>query len=138
MHGTPETDRRNWARAANEHLRAVTQAVDRLREVFQTELATPSETDVAVASHVVSACSKLNGWLGSSHAPRGFAKASGELGAAAGVYRNAAVAFKSLEDVDGDQREARSKACATLLDQGDHHVSIFLAAVAKKIGDATS
>ena len=75
-------------------------------------------------------------WLRSGHAPRGFAKAGGELGAAAGVYRNAAVAFKSLTDVDGDQREARANACATLLEQGDHHVEIFVAALAKKLGDA--
>ena len=67
---------------------------------------TTSEADEAVASHVVAACSNLNDWLRSGHAPRGFAKAGGELGAAAGVYRNAAVAFKSLADVDGDQREA--------------------------------
>jgi len=86
----------------------------------------------------VSACSNLTDWLRSGHAPRGFGKAGGELGAAAGVYRNAAVAFKSLDDVDGDQREARSNACATLLEQGDHHVEIFVAALAKKLGDATA
>ena len=85
---------------------------------------------------MVSACASLNGWLSSSHAPRGFAKAGGELGAAAGVYRNAAVAFKSLADVDGDQRKARSNACGTLLEQGDHHVDVFVAALAKKLGDA--
>ena len=137
--GTPEPEaaRRKWASTAQEYLVAVTQAVDRLREVFQTELETPPETDEAVASHVVSACSNLNGWLRSSHPPRGFAKAGGELGAAAGVYRNAAVAFRSLADVDGDQRQARSNACATLLEQGDHHVEIFVAALAKKLGDAT-
>ena len=118
-----------------EYLVAVTQAVDRLREVFQTE--TPPQTDEAVASQVVSACSKLSGWLRGSHAPRGFAKAGGELGAAAGVYRNAAVAFRSLADVDGDQRQARSTACATLLEQGDHHVELFVAALAKKLGDTT-
>jgi hypothetical protein len=86
---------------------------------------------------VVSACSKLNGWLAGSHAPRGLAKAEGELGAAAGVYRNAAIAFKSLGEVDGDQREARSNACATLLDQGDHHVGLFVAVLTKKVRDAT-
>jgi hypothetical protein len=66
-----------------------------------------------------------------------LAKAGGELGAAAGVYRNAAVAFKSLADVDGDQRGARANACATLLEQGDHHVETFVAALAKKLGDST-
>ena len=59
------------------------------------------------------------------------------MGAAAGVYRNAAVAFKSLADVEGVQRKARSRACATLLEQGDHHVELFVAALAKKLGDGT-
>jgi hypothetical protein len=116
---------------------AVTQAIDDLRGVFQSDLKTPSDTHEAVASRVVSACSNLNDWLRSGHPPRGFAKAGGQLGAAAGVYRNAAVAFKSLADVGGDQREARSKACATLLEQGDHHVEIFVDALAKKLGGAT-
>jgi len=134
----PEAARREWASTAQDYLAAVTQAVDNLRGVFQAELETPAETSEAVASHVVSACSNLTDWLRSGHAPRGFGKAGGELGAAAGVYRNAAVAFKSLDDVDGDQREARSNACATLLEQGDHHVEIFVAALAKKLGDATA
>jgi hypothetical protein len=115
---------------------AVTEAVDHLRKLFQMELDTLPETDEAVAAQVISACASLSGWLRSSHAPRGFAKAGGELGAAAGVYRNAAVAFRSLADVDGDQRHSRSSACATLLEQGDHHVEIFVAALAKKLGDA--
>lgn len=137
MSETPELEaaRREWASTAEEYLADVAQAVDRLREVFQTEQETPSETDEAVASTVVSACGKLSGWLRSSHAPRGLAKAGGELGAAAGVYRNAAVAFRSLTDVDGDQRQARSNACATLLEQGDHHVDVFVATLAKKLGD---
>ena len=104
--------------------------------MFQAGLETPSETDEAVASHVVSACSTLSGWLGSSHAPRGLGKAGAELGAAAGVYRNAAVAFRSLADVDGDQRQARSVACAKLLEQGDRHIETFAGALAKKLGDA--
>jgi hypothetical protein len=133
----PEAARRIWASTAQEYLVAVTEAVDHLRELFEMELETPPETDEAVASQVVTACGSLSGWLNSSHAPRGFAKAGGELGAAAGVYRNAAVAFRSLADVDGDQRQARSTACATLLEQGDHHVEIFVAALAKKLGDAT-
>ena len=122
---------------AQDHLVAVTQAVDNLRGTFQADLETTPETDESVASLVVSACSNLNDWLRSGHPPRGFAKAGGELGAAAGVYRNAAVAFKSLADVDGNQREARANACATLLDQGDHHVELFVTALAKKLGGAT-
>jgi hypothetical protein len=132
----PEAARRRWASTAQEYLAAVTEAVDHLRELFQMELETPPETDEAVASQVVTSCSNLSGWLSSSHAPRGFAKAGGELGAAAGVYRNAAVAFRSLADADTDQRQVRSNACATLLEQGDHHVETFVGALAKKLGDA--
>lgn len=131
----PQAARRKWAATAQEHLIAVTEAVDRLREVFQTELETPSETDEAVASQVISACGSLSGWLRSSHAPRGFAKAGGELGAAAGVYRNAAVAFRSLADADGRQQQARSAACGKLLEQGDRHVESFAGALTKKLGD---
>ena len=115
---------------------AVTEAVDRLRTCSRRNERRHPRLDEAVASQVVSACGSLSGWLRSSHAPRGFAKAGGELGAAAGVYRNAAVAFRSLADVNGDQRQARSTACAKLLEQGDRHVETFASAVAKRFGGA--
>jgi hypothetical protein len=139
MPGTPEPEaaKREWASTAQEYLQAVSQAVDLLREVFRTEQERSSETDEAVASNVVSACGNLSDWLRGSHPPTGLARAGGELGAAAGVYRNAAVAFKSLAGVDGDQRRVRSDKCGSLLDQGDHHVDLFVAALAKKLGDAT-
>jgi hypothetical protein len=133
----PEPARREWASLALEYLSALTETVDHLREAFRTESERPSETNEAVASQVVSACGELSSWLRSSHAPRGLAKAGGELGAAAGVYRNAAVAFRSLPDAEGMQRQARSNACATLLEQGDHHVEVFVAALAKKLGAET-
>jgi hypothetical protein len=139
MPGPPDAaaERRIWASTAQDYLAAVNQTVANLRRLFLVEAEISPETDEAVASQLVSACANLNEWLRSGHPPRGFAKAGGELGAAAGVYRNAAVAFKSLADVDGDQREARANACATLLEQGDHHVERFVAALAKKLGDAT-
>jgi hypothetical protein len=90
---------------------------DRLREMFHSDGAGERDSDEAVASQVVSACSSLNDWLRSSHPPRGMAKAGGELGAAAGVYRNAAVAFRSLADVDGDQRQAQVP--TSTLEQGE-------------------
>jgi hypothetical protein len=133
----PDSARREWASTAQDYLGAVTRAIDNLRGAFKADVEPTSETDEVVASLVLSACSNLNDWLRSGHPPRGFAKAAGELGAAAGVYRNAAVAFKSLADVDGDQRQARANACAALLDQGDLHIETFAAALAKKLGDAT-
>ena len=133
-----EAARHRWASAANERLALVTAAVERLRKGYEVERDTPSEASAAVASEVVAACGSLAGWLSSARAPRGFGKAEGELGAAAGVYRNAAVAFRSLEDADGNQRRARSNACLALLEQGDHHVEIFAEALAKKLGDGKS
>jgi hypothetical protein len=131
----PDAERRKWAARAQEHLHAVTAAVDGLRKLFEADLETPVEADEDVAAQVVSACDSLHGWLRSSHAPRGLAKAGGELGAAAGVYRNAAVAFRSLTDVHGRQRQARSAACTRLLEQGGRHVERFAGALAKKLGD---
>jgi len=131
-----EAARRKWASTAKERLTAVTEAVAHLRRMFEMESDTLPETATAVASELITACGSLSGWLSSSRAPRGFGKAEGQLGAAAGVYRNAAVAFRSLADADTDQRQVRSNACATLLEQGDHHVETFVGALAKKLGDA--
>lgn len=48
---------------AQDYLATVTRAVDSLRGIFQADPETPSETDEAVASHVVAACGNLNNWL---------------------------------------------------------------------------
>ncbi len=69
----------------------------------------PSEAFAEVASEVVTACGILAEWLSSTRVPRGLGKVEGELGAAAGVYRNAAVILRSLEDVDGYQRAGSVK-----------------------------
>ena len=127
--------RRKWANTAEERLAVVTAAVERLRKVLENERETPSDAFGEVASEVVAACGSLAEWLGGTRGPRGFAKAEGELGAAAGVYLNAAVGVRRLEEVDGRKRLARSNACAMLLAQGDHHVDSFLAAVVKKLRD---
>jgi hypothetical protein len=127
--------RRKWANIAEERLADVTAAVERLREVLDIERETPSSAIAEVASEVVAACGSLAEWLAGTRGPRGFAKAEGELGAAAGVYLNAAVAVRRLEEVDGYKRLARSNACAMLLAQGDHHVDSFLAVVVKKLRD---
>ena len=84
---------RTWASTAKECLSAVSEAVGHLRKLFEMESETPPEMVAGVATEVITACVNLVEWLRSSHAPRGLGKAGGELGAAAGVYRNAAVAF---------------------------------------------
>lgn len=127
--------RRKWTTTAEERLDVVTAAVERLRKVFGIARDMPSEASAEVASEVVTGCDSLTGWLSSTRVPRGLAKAEGELGAAAGVYRNAAVVYRNLGDADGYQRWARSNACAKLLEQGGYHVETFLAAAAKRLRD---
>lgn len=137
--GTSKADRarlrRDWTTAAEERLDVVTAAVKRLRTVFNIAWETPSEASGEVASEVVTGCDGLTQWMSSNRAPRGLGKAEAELGAAAGVYRNAAVVYRNLEDVDEHQRWVRSNACARLLEQGDYHVETFVAAVAKRLSD---
>ena len=93
----------------------------------------PSDASAEIATEVVTNCSSLVEWLSSTRVPKGLAKAERELAAAADVYLNAAVAFRSLEDADENERRDRSDACARLLGQGDNHVETFAAALAKKL-----
>ena len=137
MRRDPELDvaRRRWATRAAEHLTAVVGAVLPLRKAFGADTEIAPALGAALASEVINVCGALTDWLAGVRAPKGLGKAEGELGAVAGVYRNAAMAFRSLADAEVGQLEARSTACATMLDQGDHHVGIFIAILEKKVGD---
>jgi hypothetical protein len=123
--------RREWVITAEDKLAVVTDAVKRLRKVFNIAWEAPEE----VASEVVTGCDGIVGWLNNTRAPRGLGKADAELGAAAGVYRNAAIVHLSLENADAYRRSARSNAYTRLLEQGDYHVEAFVVALAKKFGD---
>lgn len=125
--------RREWAATAEEHLAVVTDAVAELRKIFDRDEEVDSEVDADVASKLIAACGSLAEWLGNARAPKGLAKAGGELGAAAGVYLNAAIVFGRRNEVQGQKRHVRSNACVMLLEQGDQHVDVFVAAVAKKL-----
>jgi hypothetical protein len=127
--------RRYWAATAKEHLATVVDAVAALRSAFDALAEIAPDTAAELASTAVDACGGLTNWLGGLRAPKGLGKAEGELGAVAGVYRNAAIAFRSLVDAEVEQREARSSACATMLEQGDHHVETFVAILERKVGD---
>jgi hypothetical protein len=136
VRGDPELEPATcaWALAAKDHLALVTEAVEALRKVFETDPQSPVTTSAVVASNVVSAASTLTSWLRESRAPKALGVAEAELGAAAGVFRNAAFAFRSLAEAGVEHRPARSTACATMLEQGDHHVEAFTRAIAKEIG----
>jgi hypothetical protein len=77
--------RRQWAASAQAHLNAIVGAVGALRKAFEAGGGIGAEEVDRLASEVVSACGDLTNWLGGAHAPRGLAKAQGELGAVAGV-----------------------------------------------------
>jgi hypothetical protein len=128
-----DSARWEWAATARERLRVVSTAVDRLRLSFASGAPGVDET-AAVADEVIGACAELTDWLRCARAPGGLGKAEGELAAAAGVYKNAAFAFRSLDDAGPDQLDARAVACATMLDQGDDHVESFTATLVRKLG----
>jgi hypothetical protein len=128
----PGAIRRRWAAAAQERLATVMDAVALLRATFEGLSEKGSGSGDDPSEQVLASCAELATWLDGSRAPKGLGKAGGELGAVAGVYRNAAFAFRSLDDVD-DARPARVAACATMLEQGNHHVETFLAMLAKKV-----
>lgn len=109
------------------------EAVGTLRKAFEATLSEQAEAVGDPPEGVMASCAALANWMAQFKAPRGLGKAEGELGAVAGVYRNAAFAYRSLADADDDSRAARRAACATMLEQGDHHVEVFLARVAKKV-----
>ena len=138
MRGDPQPGdgRRAWARAANHRLASLGEAVESLRKAFEADPELSPAAAAAITTAVVSASAALTDWLSRSRAPRGLGKAEAELGASAGVYRNAAFAFRSLTDAEVEQRQARSIACATMLEQGDHHVEAFTGALAQKLGDS--
>jgi hypothetical protein len=134
MPSTPDQQmaKRQWVDSAQVRLGALTEAVAALRGAFASENLTGPARVEKVASEVLEASAALTEWLGTSRAPRGLAKAEGELGATAGVYRNAAVAFGSLAEAGPDQQAPRYAACVKLLDQGDHHIEMFVSNLQKK------
>jgi hypothetical protein len=124
--------KRQWLEGAVEQVQPLIDAAALLRSALnQAPTASVGRNDMQSAE-VLSAATSLLRWLEAPRAPRGLRKAEAELGATAGVYRNAAVAFSSLADAGPDQHTARSVACVRLLDQGDHHVDLFMAIVDKK------
>lgn len=125
--------RRSWWASAQELLVSVTDAAEILRTAFEGAAEDVPDAVADPASAVIAACNVLTGWVAAAKAPRGLAKARAELGAVAGVYRNAAYAFRHIGAADTETRMARMTACGQLLDQGDHHVDVFASIIARKV-----
>ena len=125
--------RRRWAGSARERLAELVQAVTILRQAFEGPPAPQLGGAADPSEAVVASCDQLSSWLASSKAPRGLGKAEGELGAVAGVYRNAAFTYRSLGNAGEEARPARLAACAKALQAGDDLVGAFRASLAKKV-----
>jgi hypothetical protein len=122
-----------WVASAQERLAWITEAVGLLRKAFEVTTEEELEPTDDPSERIVAACNALASWLAESKAPKGLGKAEGELAAVAGVYRNAAYAFRNVADADDEARTARMAAGATMLQQGDHHVEAFGAIIARKV-----
>jgi hypothetical protein len=127
-----ELEKRKWVEGALERLGPLTAAALPLRGAFEPRSSVDLDHSDALSSSVLAAAAALTQWLELSRAPRGLRAAEAELGATAGVCRNAAVAFSSLADADPDQHAARCAAGLKLLDQGEHHVELFFSVLNKK------
>ena len=134
MPSTPALDdaKRQWLEGALEQVRPLIAAAALLRNALDRTATAPVGRNDTQSAEVLAASTSLLRWLEAPRAPRGLRKAEAELGATAGVYRNAAVAFASLADAGPDQQTARRAACVKLLDQGDHHADLFTTIVDKK------
>jgi hypothetical protein len=126
----PNEPKRRWVKGALEQIAALRAVAALLREALEPEVAGPTPEELPAAA--AAAAASATRWLEALRAPRGLGKAEAELGATAGVCRNAAVAFSSLADADSEQHAARRAACLRLLDQGDHHVDLFFSILDQK------
>jgi hypothetical protein len=127
-----ELEKRRWADGAGERLGTLADAAVPLRRAFEAGPGVDPDQRERLSSSLLGASAALTQWLELSRAPRGLRAAEAEMGATAGVYRNAAVTFSSLADADPDQHAARCAACLRLLDQGEHHVELFFSILRKK------
>jgi hypothetical protein len=82
---------------------------------FESRAAWREALSKDLATELIAVCADLSKWPGSSPAAKDFRKAHAELGTAIGVFRNAALVFRSMDEVEGVQREARTRACPSLL-----------------------
>jgi hypothetical protein len=122
-----DTPDRTWLAEARIRLAALLEAVAGLQAAFGTDADSAPTDATNPASELIAACSILLEWLQSSPTPKGYEAAGAELGAAIGVYRNAAFAFRGLDEAGPEQHAARAQACRSLLLQGEHHVDSFVA-----------
>jgi hypothetical protein len=130
---TTARGQKRWAESAERRLGAVMLAALRVRVALEVARDSPHPANILedAGAPLLIASADLLTWLQRSAVPPRTELAVAELHAAAGVFRNAAVVYPGAADV-GDSREARTTACSAMLDQGEHHVAMFRALIAKE------
>jgi hypothetical protein len=123
--------RQRWIDAAERRLEDLLLAALRVRIALDAARDSASAKDILedAGEPLLHAAAHLLAWLESAAAPSGLEIAVAELHAVAGVYRNAAVVYPGVPDLDGETREARTAACDAMLVQAEHHVAMFRALV---------
>ncbi len=119
-----------WSVAALDRLEPVVTASLRVRSGF-THGGDAAEAATDLAAELLAACIALRSWLDEAPAPRDEEEAEAELLAAAGVFKNAALLFRNLDEAEAERRAARFAACESMLIQGAHHIDEFLAAIGR-------
>ena len=122
-----ESQPERWAAAAQPRIDAMVGAAAVLRTAFDARGDIAPDTDAELGSRLLATCDDLHQWLQNSPAPDDYREAHAELGAAIGVFRNAAFAFRSLPGAAPDRLAARSQGCELMLDQGNEHIQAFTA-----------
>jgi hypothetical protein len=128
----PKPRRKRWVAAAERRLEPVALAALRVRVALDVARNAMSSADFLedASAPLLAASADLLRWLRHAAVPEGYEDAVAELHAAAGVYRNAAVVYPGIPDLDIESREARSTACDAMLKQGEHHIAMFRTLVA--------
>jgi hypothetical protein len=108
-------------KALGRHISLVLSAAERLYGVAQGG---DFSDDADPCTSLLLACSELQELLDAdpSDAPR----KDGELWAATGVLRNAALAYRRLGEVEEEQKTTLRTTCLSLLKQGSEHIKAFL------------
>jgi hypothetical protein len=117
--------RKQWIKAAQSQLSPVIDAAALLRRATAQLPDASEDLSRDPSSLMLSASRKLLDWLHDTEAPPGQEETVAELRAAAGVHRNAALAFRRLADPTTGREETLARACESLLEQGEHHIARF-------------
>jgi hypothetical protein len=110
----------NWGSEARRRLQPVFDPATSMRVAIDTDTG-PQMANGDPGSDLIAVCADVLRWFQNSPPPRGYEEAAAELGAALGVFRNAAFGFRSLAGASPNRYATRAQGCKAMLDQGEQH-----------------